>query len=1030
MDTPKPSLPLPGTYNKRSTLTTAALFVVSSLLIIASIRFLYSIRERSIIKDVNEELSTIADLKTHQIIQWRKERMADAAVIASNLFVKMTLGRATGPVSNLEESGKRLGVRLAEMVNIKGYRSAAIVDTAGRTVIGTAGFDSICNLLSIRKVLDSAVIYKRTTMTDLHSRKETGDFVHLSVFSPVISENDSAVSFLVVLEIDPHDFFGKIIQKWPVPSVSGELLIVRKDGEKTIFLNGPQYGDSVFSSLLLSSVNKIVSGSEHFSPSRYISIKDPYRRYGEVLAAVRPVARTNWYTVAKIDKKEALAELHDVNVRSTVLTFFLIFLTGILLALYHRHRSSRLYKRLYSMEKEKNALAQSLSSSERIFKSLFESMTEGVALNEMVFDNAGKPYNYRIISVNPAFERHTGVSSSTAVGKPVTEIFGIHEAPFLKEFAEVASTGTPVRLETFFPSLNKHFMLSVFSPEKNRVAVVFDDVTEELKAEERIKAQRDLFGNYLNIVESIIVALDAVGRITLINRKGCRLLGWNEEELIGKNWFETCLPPPMGMESVYPVFKKLMSGEIGHLEYFENPVITKDGTIRHIAWHNTVLRDNEGKITGTLSSGEDITERKKMEQALINEKERLAVTLRSIGDAVIATDVEGRIALMNKVAETLTGWNFEEARNKNLSDVFVIVNEFTRIPCENPVQRVLKSGETVQLENHTMLISRDGKEYIIADSGSPIRNRDGKIIGVVLVFRDNTEKQRVRDAIQKAQQLESLGVLAGGIAHDFNNLLGGIFGYLDLARSSIKSDKTAADYMNRALSVFGRAKDLTNQLLTFAKGGAPVKKALSLKPIIRDVVNFALSGSSIKPAFEISDDLLPCDIDENQISQVLENIVINARDAMPFGGTVNIMAENLPPAISPSPTLPSGTYVHISIQDHGTGISPEHLPHIFDPFFTTKQKGSGLGLAVSYSIIRRHDGIIEAESQTGKGSTFHIYLPVSSKTDVSDHNKRKTLMHRGSGRVLIMDDEDYIREIGFHLLKNMGYDADTAANGQ
>jgi CheY-like chemotaxis protein len=274
-------------------------------------------------------------------------------------------------------------------------------------------------------------------------------------------------------------------------------------------------------------------------------------------------------------------------------------------------------------------------------------------------------------------------------------------------------------------------------------------------------------------------------------------------------------------------------------------------------------------------------------------------------------------------------------------------------------------------------------------------------------------------------------VLAGGIAHDFNNLLSGLFGYIDLARECVEKGSTASEYLDKAFSVFGRAKDLTGQLLTFAKGGAPAKKTTSLASLLRDTIHFALSGSSVKSHFEIEKDLWPCDVDENQIGQVVDNIVINARDAMPMGGTITVTAENVPPGGTLPAVLGPGNYVRIGIRDQGTGIAPEHLSRIFDPFFTTKQKGSGLGLATSYSIVKRHDGAIKAESELGKGATFFVYLPASKELFAQGVlNAGNAAQHTGRGWVLVMDDEAFICDIAASMLQNMGYSVETTVHGR
>jgi PAS domain S-box-containing protein len=395
---------------------------------------------------------------------------------------------------------------------------------------------------------------------------------------------------------------------------------------------------------------------------------------------------------------------------------------------------------------------------------------------------------------------------------------------------------------------------------------------------------------------------------------------------------------------------------------------------------------------------------------------------------VITTDTLGAIVIINKVAEKLTGWTQSEAAGKPLIEVLKVINESTRQPCENLVEKVLSTGDSVELANHTILVSRDGTERIIADSGAPIKDADNKIIGVVLVIRDITEKQKLLDSAQQADKINAIGILAGGIAHDFNNLLCGIFGYIELAAESCISESQTADYLEKAMKTFARAKNLTYQLLTFAKGGVPVRKIGSLISVIRESTQFALSGSSTAALFTIPDDLWLCDFDENQFAQIIDNLVINAVQAMPWGGTITVNAENMEINQGENSSFKQGKYVHVSFADTGVGIPPAMLSRIFDPFFTTKQKGKGLGLATVYSIIKKHDGKITVNSEPGKGTTFHIYLPASEKTTAT-RTTGEAYAHRGTGRILIMDDEKYIREVVGDTLESMGYSIEYAVHG-
>jgi PAS domain S-box-containing protein len=511
-----------------------------------------------------------------------------------------------------------------------------------------------------------------------------------------------------------------------------------------------------------------------------------------------------------------------------------------------------------------------------------------------------------------------------------------------------------------------------------------------------------------------------------VNEASCELLGYSSSELLSMSIHD--IDPSYREEQGRRLWKSIKTRRS---LTFETRFQTKNkGFLDMEVTGNYVEFRNQEYV---LFFARDITDRKRAEEAIYEEKERLAVTLRSIGDGVIATDVSGKITLINAVAEKLTGWSLEEALNRNLDEVFPIISEKTRERSENPVEKVLKTGGVVGLANHTVLISRDGTELSIADSGAPIRRTDGSIIGVVLVFRDMTEKRKTEEELLRISKLESIGLLAGGIAHDFNNLLSVVLGNVSLARTCVGKDHDKVlDKCKNAEQAVLRAKDLTRQLLTFSKGGIPVKKTSSIREILEESSRFVLAGSNVRCEFHLANSLYPVEIDEGQISQVINNLVINAQQAMPKGGIIGIRAENL--ALSGKGTgrgipLQEGRYIKIQIKDHGMGIPPDHLNKVFDPYFTTKENGSGLGLAISYSITKNHDGHMTVESVPGKGSTFTIFLPASTES-VPLPKKVKTDTTAGKGRALVMDDEDMIREITGEMLGSLGYEPDLVENGE
>jgi PAS domain S-box-containing protein len=304
-----------------------------------------------------------------------------------------------------------------------------------------------------------------------------------------------------------------------------------------------------------------------------------------------------------------------------------------------------------------------------------------------------------------------------------------------------------------------------------------------------------------------------------------------------------------------------------------------------------------------------------------------------------------------------------------------------------------------------------------------------RVVIIDITGRKQAEAERLKleQQMQQTQKLESLGILAGGIAHDFNNLMGGIFGYIDLANEESDNRKVTM-YLSKAMNTIDRARGLTAQLLTFAKGGAPVQKITPLFPFVQETANFALCGSNVSCCFDIAENLLSCNIDKNQISQIIDNIVINAQQAMPGGGAITISAKNIVLEIHEHFTLAPGDYVKISISDSGIGIPKEIVPRIFDPFYSTKTKGHGLGLTTCYSIINRHGGAIDVESEQGKGSTFHIYLPASKKSGIV--NAPSVVRHTGSGTIIVMDDEEVMRDSIRKMLEKLGYSVECKNNGK
>jgi PAS domain S-box-containing protein len=407
------------------------------------------------------------------------------------------------------------------------------------------------------------------------------------------------------------------------------------------------------------------------------------------------------------------------------------------------------------------------------------------------------------------------------------------------------------------------------------------------------------------------------------------------------------------------------------------------------------------------------------ENAIRTEREKLRVTLRSIVDGMISTDHEGSITLMNHAAEKITGWMAADVKDKKLDDFFILQYDDSEIFAPSLLGSLSFSEREPLFFNEISLIQKNGTKVPIEANVSPLIDRDNTISGAVIVFRDVTEKKRIEEIRLRSIKLESVGILAGGIAHDFNNILTSILGNISLARNLINETDEIYDLLLAAEKSSNRAKGLSQQLLTLSKGGEPVKSKSSIADLIRDCVSLTIRGSNVNCEFDIPEGFPPVEIDEGQIQQVLNNLIINAMQAMPKGGTIKISGQVISFPLVNRYFLEAGTYVMISITDSGIGIAPGNLSRIFDPYFTTKTEGHGLGLATTFSIISKHNGHIEAESSPEK-TTFTFYLPAkkglvqsSTITPVGENIKK--------GKILILEDESSIIAFLEKFFEKNGY---------
>lgn len=498
-----------------------------------------------------------------------------------------------------------------------------------------------------------------------------------------------------------------------------------------------------------------------------------------------------------------------------------------------------------------------------------------------------------------------------------------------------------------------------------------------------------------------------------------------------------------------PSAAKLLDAEPEKLvgEIFPFSVSDGESTELEIPDANDQIRIVELNAVDLIWEGEsallvilrDITKRRTAELGLKREKERLSVTLDSIADAVIATDETGAVERLNEEATKLTGIDNSAAVGKPLNEILKLQHPKTGKYLEDPTKTLMEPDfSEISTKLGLPLKRADGEILQVTAETRCILDDEGRRHGCVTVLRDITQQKKAEEELFKAEKLSSISLLAGGIAHDFNNMLTAILGNISMVRIEMDEGDKHSDKLIAAEKAALQAKSLTQQLLTFSKGGTPALEVTTVSEMVEECAQFILRGSNVKCSVEKENSLWAVDADKGQISQVVNNLIINADQAMPDGGSICIFMRNQQVRHAEVPALDSGPYVCIEVKDEGNGIAPENLKRIFDPYFTTKKDGNGLGLASSYSIINSHKGTITAESTVGTGSVFRVYLPKSQtpidlpklKEEKPVSAPAKETIHRGKGRILVMDDMEAMMMVAGEILTVLGYDVEYSTNGE
>ncbi|MFO7568313.1 MAG: ATP-binding protein [Smithellaceae bacterium] len=557
-------------------------------------------------------------------------------------------------------------------------------------------------------------------------------------------------------------------------------------------------------------------------------------------------------------------------------------------------------------------------------------------------------------------------------------------------------------------------------------------IQEQNEKMARTKQEMIPFKQLLGMIPDGLMVVDVEGKILFVNPGMAGIFGCGSDEMTGRHyadprWRIACVEDGQANED--PVFGWIvqagrpLTGKICVME-------SQAGWKKMLSIDARPCFDDAGKLFAIAAFVKDISEQSRLKgehQEIKDVYERLT---RYADMAILRVEaVSGRVTYLNEATRKILGYSLEEFS----SDPKLAMKVFQKDYIRNWIRAVDAPGDggDVIKNVHVECTAKDGRTVVMEFTAIAVRGADGCILHFEALGRDMTVRRFMEAELAKAQKLESIGLLAGGIAHDFNNILTSVFGSLALAKMEVATDGSVYKRLTAAEEHCLRAKNLTRKLLTYSRGGSPQRKTASIATVLREAVGFTLSGKNIQCSFDLPDGLWSAQIDEGQMHQVIHSLVTNAAEAMPLGGAIDVGARNVTLTAEQVPALSDGRYVQWYVRDHGMGISREHLKKLFDPYFTTKQmgsvKGMGLGLAIAYSIVKSHEGMITVESTPGAGTTFTVYVPASNgeKHEVKPEAAREKPF-TGKHKIMLIDDEQILLDVTGSMLTHLGYDVTTA----
>lgn len=958
---------------------------LSILALIGGAVWFYLDQQHNVRRDIENGLQAIAQLKVSQITHWRSDQLRNAALVMESPFLTDVVAQwLTEPHVELTE---KLVARLRSMQEHFRYDDAAVLDPEGRVRLSLSNrFESLAG-----DAADSLIVafqQRRPVLSDLHLGPVYHP-PHLDLVAPLISgdRNSGKPVGAILFQIDAREFLFPLIQSWPTPSQTAETLLVRRDGDSVLFLNELRHLRDTGLKLRMPLTKGDLPAAMAVQGKEGVTRGTDYRGTN-VLAVLTHIPNSSWFMVAKMDVQEAFA--HWKRRSFLIVAFFLAVVVSLMTAggMAWQYNAKSVYRTLYEAER-------ALRRSEESHRITLMSVGDGI----IVTDPEG-----HVEMLNPAAELLTGWSLEEAHGRALEEVFRIvneeTRRPVENPVARVCREGVVV-------GLANHTMLIARNGKESPVAdscapirdengaitgtvLVFRDQTDERAAQKRLKAEKERAQQYLDVAGVMMCALDTRANVIMVNKKGGNILGYTERDIVGKNWFEHFIPASI-RDHVRGAFSRIITGDLEQDQYVENTVLTSKGEERLIAWHNSILRDGDGSIIGTLSSGEDITGRKRAEEALREAKDNLEVRVSErTAELERATEsVRAERQRLYDVLETLPVYvclldsdyrmpfanryfrkTFGDSQGRRCYDFLFHRTE----PCETCETYVVMKTRAA---HHWFWTGPNGRDYDIYDF--PFIDADGAFLilemGIDITERNLAEdalKQTLADLTRSNEDLEHFAYVA---SHDLQEPLRNVASALQLLEKRHKGTlgEDSDQLIYYAVDSSKKMKALISDLLTYSRLTARGKpfETVDIGEIITESI-FNLQTVVQQKGTQITYDDMPIVRgDATQLLQVFQNLLGNA---VKFG-----------PAESPKVHVSAekkGNEWIFSVKDNGIGIEPHHFDRIFVIFqqLTKRQalEGTGMGLAIVKKIIERHRGRVWVESEVGRGSTFFFTIPVGA----------------------------------------------------